>query len=400
MFYILDATIRSPQLQGIVKQGAGYAMLSQANTYAGLTTVVQGSLIVADPLALGSTAGGTRLESSGRLLLGADVANEALFAISDPASDGPTILASSDTPRTWGGFIQISGKLTAQASQGKTLRLTGTVAGAGDLRATGGFVELGGVNTYTGNTLVFGRLTPLAINRVPDTSRVHVEGTWDLVGRHDTIGGLSGSPAGLVLLGGATLTVATKAGDVDVFAGTLGQAGTVVKTGAGTWEVTGASGPSSQIQVKAGTFRATGALASQMLLSGGVLEGTGQVGQIIGMSGTLRPGASPGVLRTKAVTLAAAVSVADRDRRTGGRLGLRAARRHRWCESRWGDARARGQSEFPARRRRRARHRRQRRRRSDRRDVQRTCPKARRSTRATAGSFASPTSAAPGTTWR
>ncbi len=82
-----------------------------------------------------------------------------------------------------------------------------------------------------------------------------------------------------------------------------------MKTGTGTWVLTGTSASAAQMQVSAGTLRVMGSIANTMTLAGGTLEGTGSVGSIVGATGTLRPGASPGVLHSKSVALGAGVSV-------------------------------------------------------------------------------------------
>jgi autotransporter-associated beta strand protein len=307
----IPAVISAPLAQGIVKRGLGNLQLVGANNYTGPTIIEQGAVIAADPLAFGSPAGGTSLVGPGSIQLITSVINEPLAAESDPSSDGPTLAAALFSTCTWGGPIAISGKLTVFAFNGGTLRLTGLISGAGALETGGDSVEFGGTNanTYGGDTSVTGRLKQLAAARIPDTSRLELQSTWNLNAFNETIAGVWGSGGSLILLGGAQLTVVTRAGTRDVFAGAIGEKGSIRKKGAGIWELTGTSNSIAPLTIMEGTVRVKGSIASDVTLEGGILEGTGQMGKIGGPSGTLRPGTSPGVLHGRSLDLGAGVSV-------------------------------------------------------------------------------------------
>ncbi len=217
-------------------------------------------------------------------------------------------------PRLYTGPVIMTGPLTLHAFPGTSLRMGAPISGTGDLKTGGAgtIIDLDAANGYTGSTIpTSSRVRIVANHRIPDNSRVELLplSQLDLNGFDETIGGLvSLSPTGVVL-GGGTLTVATKAGTTDTYAGSFVGAGNVVKTGTGTWVLTGTSASAAPMQVSAGTVRVMGSIANTITLAGGALEGTGTVGSIAGATGTLRPGASPGVLHSKSVALGAGVAV-------------------------------------------------------------------------------------------
>jgi fibronectin-binding autotransporter adhesin len=358
----ISAVISSPQQQGLIKTGPGYARLSGANTYVGPTTVLDGALRAAHSSAFGDAAAGTSLAPSSRLEIEVDIPLEPLYAEGGPNFLKPTLAVVAAGLRTWGGPIVISGRLRTYTNPSGPLRMSGVISGTGELRMDGaGIVELGGNNVYAGNTIVGARVALTGSHRIPDSSRVELpSGPLNLAGFDETVGGIWGGSQGQILLGGGTLTVITQPGNTDVYAGTFGGNGSVTKMGAGTWTLAGTSASTAPITVAAGTLRVTGSLAHLVTVQGGTLEGTGSVGGIVAASGTVRPGASPGVLHSKSVTLAADVSLAIAINGPCGGHGARATRRHRKCEPRERRPRAHRQPQLPAGRRRRSRHRRQR----------------------------------------
>jgi autotransporter-associated beta strand protein len=312
----IKAVIKSPIPAGLTKTGVGIARFGGANSYTGNTVITMGTIELAHASALGP-GGATVIKTNGRLDVAADGSTEPLFPEGTPGTDGPTIAAVGPGKRTFNGNIIFSGPLLAFADIGASLHLGGSVSGSGgDLKfvGLGTVIELAKPASYTGSTLAAGaRIKLMAAQVLPDASRVELlpSGQLDLNGFNDTIGGLASNTATSVFLGGAALTVATKAGNTDTYAGAFSGVGNVVKTGTGTWVLTGTSAAAIPLRVAAGTVRVMGSIANEMTLGGGTLEGIGSVGTIAGPAGTLRPGSSPGVLHSKSVfNLGAGVTVA------------------------------------------------------------------------------------------
>ncbi|HEY0946356.1 MAG TPA: autotransporter domain-containing protein [Opitutaceae bacterium] len=205
----------------LTKTGAGSAILSGANTYAGGTTISEGNLTATTVAALGS----------------GPVVNNASLTID---------LAADDT-------------------------LAGGVAGSGGLTKTGAAtLTLSGANTYSGRTTINqGTLmvgSASAVSGLATSAGVALgDGTgavFDLNGYDVSVASLSG--AGEVALGTADLTVNAAAGTSSTYAGTLsgGSGGSLTKTGAGTLALSGAQ-------------PAVAGFAADVLVSGGALNVNG-----------------------------------------------------------------------------------------------------------------------------
>ena len=169
----------------ITKAGNGTVVLSGANTYAGTTTVNAGVLSVQHSTALGSTAGGTTVNSGGELQLQGGVAvgpellmlngagvsgNGALRNMSGNNSwAGNIILASSSVIQALFGQLTLSGILSNGGNgadfyfdgAGNTLVLGPIINNADVIKNGTGTLTLQGANTYTGGTFVNGGMLRL-----------------------------------------------------------------------------------------------------------------------------------------------------------------------------------------------------------------------------------------------
>ncbi len=135
---------------GFTKTGSGYLYLSGNNTYDG-DSVLSGVVYLANSNALGSTVGGTTMNSGGTLTLTSNgmVVNENL------SMAGTLRMYPSSGGCTYAGDITLTGNVTLSAKYaGTTLDITGDVGGDYGLIVNNnvGMARLGGTSTYTGTT--------------------------------------------------------------------------------------------------------------------------------------------------------------------------------------------------------------------------------------------------------
>ena len=172
---------------GLTKDGTGTLTLTNANTYAGVTTVKTGALTVKNASALGTTAGNTVVQNGGSLqLLGSNMTISENINIAGIGAGGTSVGALRNV-LTGGGSNTVSGLVTLDADAtiagGHRLTLTGGVANDYVLNHAGGVtlvvdcaitgsgsilkdstaeLILMGLNTYTGNTIVSNGVLTLA----------------------------------------------------------------------------------------------------------------------------------------------------------------------------------------------------------------------------------------------
>jgi len=190
---------------------------------------------------------------------------------------------------------------SAGASSFSGIIQDGSGAGTLGLALSAGDLTLSGTNTYTGGTTVNGGrlIAGSAGGFVDHTAYVVNGGTLDLAGHHLTMSSLSGT-GGTVALGGAALTV-DQAGSGS-FGGALSGPGSLFKSGAGAWMLTGDSSAfTGTTTVNGGTLSVNGTLGGSMTATAGsVLGGTGTIGSAgsllwIGPGAVHAPGNSIGV---------------------------------------------------------------------------------------------------------
>jgi fibronectin-binding autotransporter adhesin len=142
---------------GLTKVGSGDLVLGNANSYAGLTTINAGRLIVIDSSALGTTATGTVVADGAILALngGVNIGNESLTL------SGAARLKCLNGFASWAGDIVLNAtaanpNIVVQVDAG-ILTLSGALHGTAGLTKNGfGALELVGAtaNTYAGTTRV------------------------------------------------------------------------------------------------------------------------------------------------------------------------------------------------------------------------------------------------------
>ena len=191
-----------------------------------------------------------------------------------------------------------------------------------------GTLILGGVSTYTGQTVVNNGMLKLAggDNRLPTGSLVKLgasgsptvagtTATFDLNGQNQQINGLESTVSTVdqtsintvTSASAATLTIGSSSSATNTFgSGTVKNRGVitgdlaVTKTGGGTQVLGGANTYTGTTRINAGTLAVTGSLLSSgtvLVNDGGSLSGSGSVGAVtLGSGSFLKPGNSPGTM--------------------------------------------------------------------------------------------------------
>ncbi|MFO1491164.1 MAG: autotransporter-associated beta strand repeat-containing protein, partial [Kiritimatiellia bacterium] len=253
----------------LIKSNTGTLTLSGNNSaYAGTVTVSGGTLQLNNANAAGPntvTLGDGNTGSSSTVLnAGANFGNAVVVAA------GPTgaaaINAAVATP-------QLSGSLAVNrdvSMAGGSDRMTWTGAGAnwtgtGNITVTSGRVthDTSAGNTWSGNLTINSGATfqPGSSNTLRSVNSVTANGTLQLNNVSQTINGLSGSGVVQNIVGGNTLTLgagnatSTFAGVIQNGSGTM----TLVKSGTGTFTVTGVNTYTGGTTVSGGTFEIGGA---------------------------------------------------------------------------------------------------------------------------------------------
>ncbi|MGH8083552.1 MAG: autotransporter-associated beta strand repeat-containing protein [Lysobacter sp.] len=240
---------------GLTKVGIARLTLSGVNAYTGSTIVQAGALVL---------SGGGSIANSKNLSL----ADGTLFDIAATTA-GATVndLSGAATATVTLGNQTLTGNNNSDSL------FAGTINGLGGLNKTGvGVLSLSGANTYTGSTAIQGGT--LALNgagTVASSKNVSVGdgGILDIAATNAgaTVNDLSGSAGSAINLGAQTLT-SNHLTDT-VFAGRIGGAGGVTKTGAGSLTLSGNNAYTGSTAVQAGALALSGggSIASSKNLS-------------------------------------------------------------------------------------------------------------------------------------
>lgn len=149
----IDASIAGAS--GLTKIGTGELSLNASNSYAGVTTVSEGTLEVDDSWALGDTSSGTVVSDAGHVTVRYDSQVDVEPLTLDSA--GLLALKSALGSNSWAGPITLSSDARIDVDAAADyLNLRGVISGAGSLTKTGEGTLLfsGAANTYTGDTFV------------------------------------------------------------------------------------------------------------------------------------------------------------------------------------------------------------------------------------------------------
>ncbi|MFN7339565.1 MAG: beta strand repeat-containing protein [Opitutia bacterium] len=304
----------------IIKIGSGTWTLSNAgNSFTGGVAVNNGTLQVASLAALGAGTLSIGDVAAGTLVYTGDAAVTSKVVNLSGTTSGATLTHSGT------GTLRFTSDFTATGAGSKTLTLSGSTAGVGEIAGaivnnsaanltsltksgTGTWI-LSGANTFTGTLSVSaGTLTLGGASALPATSgTVTVSGgTLDLGGlSHSTTGALAVNTGSLV--SGAIAAASYASSGNATISATLGGAAAFSKTGSSTTTVLSGSANtfSGQVTVTSGTLQVskladggsnsslgTGALASSIIVNSGVLSYAGAGGDTTNRAIDMRASAS------------------------------------------------------------------------------------------------------------
>jgi autotransporter-associated beta strand protein len=236
---------------GLTKSGAGNSAIYGANTYSGDTVIDQGTLVVGSAEGLGNAAGAVTVNSGGALYLGGGLTVERTGDVTVNGGSLTTDVNNFGTISVSGGnFIANNAAVLAvklAGTAGLTVGGTGETYLWTDSSYTGATVISSGTLTLGGN----GAISSQSSLQIDSGAAVNLTGPLlpNYVNR--TFAGLTG--AGVLSGGGGTVTI-NKASGTDTFSGVISGAQGVIKDGAGTLELSGASTYTGTTSVNAGTL--------------------------------------------------------------------------------------------------------------------------------------------------
>lgn len=261
-----------------------------------------------DPLSISGT-GAVALIGTGTVTVASDtlsysggtiVANGALQLTGSMAGDvtttgsGVFVLGDGDASGNFTGNLVNDGAFIFARTDGYDF--TGDFSGSGLLEKRGeGVLTFSGDYKFAGTTTILGGSVKFAGQIDPATEFDLTNGTLDLSGTDQTIGGLSGTGQSGVNIAGGSLTVDQE--EDTVFAGAITGDGDLTLTGGGLLNLTGTSTYTGTTTVEGGTLKVNGSIVSSVQLgSGGTLGGNGAVGGTTVNGGRVGPGNSIGRL--------------------------------------------------------------------------------------------------------
>jgi autotransporter-associated beta strand protein len=239
----ISSTIASGSVFSLNKQGAGTLILTGNNTYGGTTNVLEGTLDVQNPAALGSSsvdvhAGGTVNVSNGSTLPNA-LSNEngGVTNFLDTSSAGSSNIANSGS---------LNFKNSASAGSSTITNDTGALTFTDSSTASSSAI----ITNNAARTLFTGSATGGSATAVTNAG-----GTFDISGLTTggtTVGSIAGE--GSYVLGGNSLTTGSNNANTTVSGTISGPGGGLIKVGSGTLTLSGSNSYTGGTTITSGTL--------------------------------------------------------------------------------------------------------------------------------------------------
>jgi autotransporter-associated beta strand protein len=302
---------------GLTKLGIGTVRITGSNSYSGGTTVTGGIFELSAGGTFGGSAAGlgtgtVSIASGGQVTYWLSTSGSHTIANAFSLSGGT--LYTEDGANTFSGQIALaSGASTISSRYEDTIRLSGGLAGPGDVlfthagsQGTGPTFVLSSTGSNTGTVRVTGSANGIAtklqvanVNALQSATLDMAAGDlgsveFTVAGTNTySLGGLQGARS--LAFGGNSLSVGGN-NQSTTYSGTLSGSGLLTKIGNGTLTLSGSNSASGGTTVSAGGLRLDGSIAGILnVASGGSLSGSGTVGGNATIAGIHSPGNSPGV---------------------------------------------------------------------------------------------------------
>jgi autotransporter-associated beta strand protein len=243
---------------GLTKSGSGTAALTGTNTYSGNTTINGGTLGLYSAEGLGNAAGAVTVNTGATLYTHSGLT---LSRTGDVTVNGGSLTTDNNNL----GTISVSGgNFIANNAAVLAVKLAGT---AGLTVGGTGETFLWTDSSYTGATVISsGQLTLGGVGAISSQSRLQIDsgaavnltGAYAANNINRTFAGLTG--AGVLYGEGGTVTV-NKTSGTDIFSGDIQGAQGLIKDGAGTLALSGASTYTGATTVNTGILTAAHANA-------------------------------------------------------------------------------------------------------------------------------------------
>jgi len=332
---------------GLRSAGTGDLILSATNTFQGAVELVAGNCVLRDSGGLGAGTQPYQVDQGAALVLDRAASGGSVSGV----ELGGTLLTLSGSGPTGQGCligdfassavllpIALNGDCTIgsySSIDGPAVMMLSGIHGTGALTYVGdGSIQVTVPGTYSGTTtaavstffspgtcpgpLVVGVGTTVTcdIDQIFQSSApvtVEAGAQLDVRGTTQAIGSLAG--AGTLLVADSMLTFG---GDdsSQAFSGmitsTAGAASQLIKTGTGSWTLSGTSTFSGGFTVQGGTVEIDGtSTVNSVQLTAGTLTGIGSIGAITATGGTISPaGPALGIMTSAGITLSPAATLA------------------------------------------------------------------------------------------